>query len=114
MGHSINPIVPKIKSYTRDSTYITNLLNDINYLPQNTLMHTLHVGSLHTKILHSEGIQAISGLVTIHRNPSDLSQNHYMTELLRIVLAFPHNSLQLGSPQTSRKDLLSPRDTRDR
>ena len=47
----------------------------------------LDIGSLYIKILHSEGVYAISELLAIHRDANDLPQNHYINELLRIVMA---------------------------
>ena len=73
----INPSVPTIKSYTRDSTCIINILNGITDLPNNAILSTLDVNSLYTNIIYHEGIQQV---LAIHRVPTEIQHNSYMME----------------------------------
>ena len=82
----INPLVPRIKSYIRDSTHIINILNEIIKQPLHPVLCTLVVSSLHTNRPHEEGIKTIQEALAIHRGPTMMPYNSCIIDLLGIVL----------------------------
>ena len=80
----VEPIT-NIGSYIRDSTHMTNILQDFKITP-NMLLCTLDITSLYTNIPHDEGVQAIKELLAIHRDIQALPHNSYIIELLQVVL----------------------------
>lgn len=86
----LNPLVPKIPSFVRDSTHFITLLQqhvrnaDCH---RHTLLVTLDVTALYTIIPHEEGIEAVRELIRHHRSTvrGDL-QIRTITTLLRMVL----------------------------
>ena len=86
MDFFINPLVPKIRSYARDSTHIISTLHGITDLPFNAILCTLDVSSSYTNILHYEGIKDIQETLAIHRTPTEVAYNSYIEKLLKIVL----------------------------
>ena len=54
----LNPLVPKLRSYIKDTTHFLRKLDDLKELPPGSLLLTLDVSSLYTNIPHKEGIEA--------------------------------------------------------
>ena len=54
----LNPLVPKLPSYIKDTTHFLRKLDDLKELPPGSLLVTLDVSSLYTNIPHKEGIEA--------------------------------------------------------
>ena len=52
----IAPLVPRIKSNSRNSTHIFNILNGMTDLPTNSILCMLDVNSLFTNITHYSAI----------------------------------------------------------
>ena len=52
----LNPLVPKLPSYIKDTTHFPRKLDDLKELPPGSLL--LDVSSLYTNIPHKEGIEA--------------------------------------------------------
>ena len=85
VDHFIQPLVPKLSSYVRDTGHLLWLLND--FKPQNgTILCTLDVTSLYTNIPNDEGISAVRQSLYRHRDPNDNPTNHSICELLKLVL----------------------------
>ena len=83
----LNPLVPKLPSYIKDTTHFLKKLDDLKELPPGSLLVTLDVSSLYTNIPHNEGIKACRKAL----NSSDhLSRSHLKTEsicdLMRMIL----------------------------
>ena len=83
----LNPLVPKLPSYIKDTTHFLKKLDDLKELPPGSLLVTLDVSSLYTNIPHNEGIEACRKAL----NSSDhLSRSHLKTEsicdLMRTIL----------------------------
>ena len=83
----LNPVVPKLPSYIKDTTHFLKILDDLKELPPGSLLVTLDVSSLCTNIPHNEGIEACRKAL----NSSDhLSRSHLKTEsicdLMRMIL----------------------------
>ena len=53
----LNPLVPNLPSYIKDTTHFLRKLDDLKGLPPGFLMVTLDVSSLYTNISHKEGIE---------------------------------------------------------
>ena len=63
----LNPLVPSIPSYIRDTTHFLKILRDLGQVPPNCLLVTLDVSSLYTNIPNIEGVQAARNLLRKHR-----------------------------------------------
>ena len=60
----LNPLVPELPSYIKDTTHFLRKLDDLKELPPGSLLVTLDVSSLYTNIPHKEGIEACRKLST--------------------------------------------------
>ena len=85
VDHFIQPLVPKLKSYVRDSGHLLCILNNLE-LPQNTILCTLDVSSLYTNIPNKEGIEAVRQALSQTRDPLENPTNHSICNLLNLVL----------------------------
>ena len=85
VDHFIQPLIPILKSYIKDSGHFLWLLDNLQ-LPPNTILCTLDVTSLYTNIPNSEGIAAVRQQLAQHRHPFENPTNHSICELLRLVL----------------------------
>ncbi len=83
----LQPHVPKIKSYTRDSGDIINHLEQLK-IPPNCILTTIDVKALYLNIPHSEGIKAVlNRLYYKNHNSEDIPvPPSTMSDLLKIVL----------------------------
>ena len=54
----LDPLVPKLPSYIKDTTHFLRKLDDLKELPPGSLLVALDVSSLYTNIPHKEGIEA--------------------------------------------------------
>ena len=87
VDYFMGPLVPLSQSFTRDSTHLINILNELTLEP-GMLLCTLDITSLYTYThLCNEGIKSIKEILAIHRPPNDLPHNSYTTELLEVVLS---------------------------
>lgn len=87
IDHHIQPFVPKIKSYLRDSKHLIQILENKPF-PKRCTLVTIDVKTLYLNIPHDEGIQAVLNRV-YYKNKD--SQNmkippETMKDLLKIVL----------------------------
>ena len=85
VDHFIQPLVPLLPSYLRDSSHLLNLLRNIK-IPDNSILATLDVTSLYTNIPNKEGIHAVSKYLFRHRNAFDNPTNASICNLLHLVL----------------------------
>ena len=85
VDHFIQPLVPKLKSYVRDSGHFLWLLDNLQ-LPENTILCTLDVTSLYTNIPNGEGIEVVRQALSKTRHPSENPTNHSICALLKLVL----------------------------
>ena len=58
VDHHLNPEVPKLPSYIKDTTHFLTKLNSLKDIPTGAILVTLDVASLYTNIPHKDGIQA--------------------------------------------------------
>ncbi|KAJ8029907.1 Proline-rich transmembrane protein 1 [Holothuria leucospilota] len=54
----LQPLLPRIPSFIKDTTHFLQTLQDIENLTENTLLVTMDVSSLYSNIPHVEGVQA--------------------------------------------------------
>ena len=83
----LNPLVPKLPSYIKDTTHFLRKLDDLKELPPGSLLVTLDVSSLYTNISHKEGIEACRKALN---SSGHLFRSHLKTEsiydLMRMIL----------------------------
>ena len=83
----LQPFVPNIRSYVKDTTDFIQKLSKISLDPdQDIILCTLDVTSLYTNIPHKEGIQAVKNLLTRERPTSFKPSNSNIIKLLEMVL----------------------------
>ena len=86
VDHFIQPIVPTLKSYIKDSGHFLNILNDIE--PKgDIILCTLDVTSLYTNIPNDEGIIAVKQSLNRSRHHLENPTNVSICELLNLVLS---------------------------
>ena len=73
----LNPLVPKLPSYIKDTTHFPRKLDDLKELPPGSLLVTLDISSLYTNIPHKEGIEACRKALNSSGN---LSRSRLKTE----------------------------------
>ena len=85
VDHFIQPIVPTLKSYIKDSGHFLNILNQVN--PSgDIILCTLDVTSLYTNIPNDEGINAVRQSLSKSRDYTQNPTNNSICELLSLVL----------------------------
>jgi len=91
----LQPFVPQIKSYIRDSTHLINIL-ETTTIPRNSVLATIDVKSLYLNIPHKDGIQAVKNRVYYNNKDSEnvAIPPGTMSDLLNIVLK--HNYFQFA------------------
>ena len=85
----LQPYVPQIKSYVKDTTDFVNKIQDINKhidTSKDIILCTLDVKSLYTNIPHDEGIAAVASLLQKERPTSYKPTNQSILKLLKMVL----------------------------
>jgi len=81
----LNPLVPKARSYIKDTTDFINKIENITDLPDLFYLVTLDVTSLYTNIPNFEGVVSVARCLAKHRPKYNVS-NSSILELLRLVL----------------------------
>ena len=91
VDHFLQPCVPKLTSYVKDSTHFLQIIEPYTILlPTNTLLCTLDVSSLYTNIPHEEGIRACAE--ALRNEPTrDISVQSILT-LIRLILTTSHST----------------------
>ena len=85
MAHFTGPLIHLSRSYTRNSTHITNILNDLRELPFQVLLCTLNINCLCTNILQNDCISPNKEILAIQRE-HELIHCSYILELLTVIL----------------------------
>jgi len=86
VDYFLNPLVPKIKSFVKDTTDFVAKIDSLGKVPTNTLLVTLDVSSLYTNIPNQEGIRACTKALIYSRSAQDLPPTPYLVQLLKMVL----------------------------
>jgi hypothetical protein len=84
--HFLQPLVPKTKSYIRDTSDFLYHLDNIPTLSKNSLLCTVDVTSLYTNIPNDEGIQACMNMLNSHRTDNSSLSNQSIKNLLEYTL----------------------------
>jgi len=94
VDYFINPLVPEIKSYIKDTTDFVTKIHNIRDIPNNTLLVTLDVSSLYTNIPNLEGIRACAKALIKSRRAEDTPPTQFIIQLLKMVLS--HNNFEFN------------------
>ena len=86
VDHFIQPIVPTLRYYIKDSGHFLNTLEDID-LCNDIILCTLDVTSLYTNIPNNEGISATRRALSMTRDHLQNPTNNSICELLNLVLS---------------------------
>ena len=86
VDHFIQPIVPTLKSYIKDSGHFLNILNEMK-LNGDIILCTLDVTSLYTNIPNDEGIAAVRRSLSSSRDYMQNPTNESICDLLHLVLS---------------------------
>ena len=91
----LQPIVPKIESYIKDSGHLIQMLENIT-LPKQCTIATIDVSAMYTNIPHEEGIKAVKNRLYTLNPESDKVPipPGTMSDLIRTVLT--HNYFQFA------------------
>ncbi|CAJ0928205.1 unnamed protein product [Ranitomeya imitator] len=81
----LSRLVPRIKSYLKDTTGFLTSLKNIGRLPINCLLVSMDMNSLYTSIRHQDGIESVMSLLSSHTNFS-IQQQKFCKDLLTLVL----------------------------
>jgi len=82
----LNPLVPKTRSYVKDTTDFVSKIFTLDQVPQNTILVTLDVSSLYTNIPNNEGIRASVKALIESRSAQSVPPTPYLVQLLKMVL----------------------------
>lgn len=82
----LRPSVALIPSYIKDTTHFLQIINSLGTLPPGCLLVTMDVTSLYTNIPNTEGITAVSDILTRDRTGALYPTNQSLIRLLKLVL----------------------------
>ena len=82
----LNPLIPNIPSYVKDTTHFIRLIRDLGQINPNCLIATLDVSSLYTNIPNNEGLEAASNFLNRHRADAERPSNLHLVHMLNMVL----------------------------
>ena len=83
----LQPFVPKVKSYVKDTTDFIQKISAIKINPgEDLILCTLDVTSLYTNIPQTDGLQSVKNLLIKERPSSFKPSNAYVLKLLEMVL----------------------------
>ena len=98
----LKPLIPKIKSYLRDTSHFILEIFDLGKVPRDSILVTADVCSLYTNIVIREAILCVLRFLTEFRRTSQMPTNISLVELLEAVLTLNNfqfndeNFLQVG------------------
>ena len=95
VDHFLNPLVKEAKLYVKDTTYFLQKIEELPSLNKNSIIGSLDVTSLYTKIPNEEGIQACRRYLQQSRNQWMKPSTQSILDLLRLVLN--KNSFQFNN-----------------
>jgi len=83
----LQPLIPEIKSYTKDSGHMIRQLENLK-LPTNCVLATIDVKALYLNIPHEEGIRAVMNRAYYNNPQSELIEipPETMTDIIKTVL----------------------------
>ena len=84
VDYQLNPLVPKLPSYIKDTRHFLQKLDSLPELPDSCLLVTLNVSSLYTNIPHKEGIHACRKALESRTNTSLKTES--ICDLIRMIL----------------------------
>ena len=84
VDYQLNPLVPKLPSYIKDTTHFLQKLDSLPELAYGCLLVTLDVSSLYTNIPHKEGIHAFRKALESHTNARLKTES--ICDLIRMIL----------------------------
>ncbi len=82
----IGPLVPKTKSYLKDTGDFLEFVKSLPPLPQNCWLVILDVSALYTNIPHDEGRRAVMAALQKYRKSGENPSNNSILRLLDLVL----------------------------
>ncbi len=82
----LNPLIPKIPSYVKDTTHFLRIIRDLGTINPNCLLATLDVSSLYTNIPNEEGLTSASSFLNRHRTGDARPSNLHLVHMLKMVL----------------------------
>ena len=84
VDYQLNPLVPKLPSYIKDTTHFLQKLDSLPELPYGCLLVTLDISSLYTNIPHKEGIHVCSKALESRTNTRLKTES--ICDLIRMIL----------------------------
>ncbi|CAJ0929304.1 unnamed protein product [Ranitomeya imitator] len=81
----LSPLVPRIKSFLKDTSQFLESLQNVGPLPEDCLLVTMDVNSLYTSIGHQDGIKAVMSFLEEHTQFSS-QQKSFCRDLLTLIL----------------------------
>ncbi len=86
VDHFVKPLLPKIKSYLKDTTDFIISLMKLGKVKPGSRLVTWDVTSLYTNISHILGMLAIKIILEQYREPFEMPSNESLLHLLELVL----------------------------
>ncbi len=83
LDHFLALLVPKLKSYFKDTTDLLNKISELPRLPDNAILVTLDVKSLYSNIKPHKAMQFIQQTLATYRDSHEIPST---TSLLHLVL----------------------------
>ena len=82
----LKPLVPKMKSYVKDTTDFIQKINSLGDLPDNSILVSMDVTSLYTNIPNTKGVRGAFMYMQKHRKYPRIPSNTSLAHLLYLVL----------------------------
>ncbi len=102
MDFFLKPLIPKIKSYLRDTSHFILEIFDLGKVPRDSILVTMDMCSLYTNIVILEAIKCVLRFLHEYRVTSQMPTNESLVEVLEAVLTLNNfqfndeNYLQVG------------------
>ena len=87
VDHFLQPCVPKLQSFVKDTGDFISKLNEIKTIPDNAILVTFDVTSLYTNIPTEEGIQAAAYFLNKENRATKMPTNQ---SIIRLLPTSPH------------------------
>ena len=94
----LQPMLPKMKSYVKDTGHFLYLLEKIGPLPDNIIIGTLDVTSLYTNVPLNGAKEAVQKILSDERNPDSNPSNQSLIKLLEMI--FSMNNFTFSDSET--------------
>ena len=83
----LQPMLPKMKSYVKDTGHFLHLIDKVGPLPDNIIIGTLDVTSLYTNVPLNGAKEAVQNTLSEERNPDSNPSNQSLIELLEMIFS---------------------------